>query len=373
MSAPTSSSSSSISANVKPRPSTSVSGTDHEFERNRNPVTLTRFLLSERKRFTGATGDFTMLLQSIQLAVKVIASATHKAGIANLYGLAGNENSSGDEQKKLDVLSNDVFVNCCAFSDQVYIMGSEEEDKPIIVDDTKGGYAIVFDPLDGSSNIDCNVGVGSIWGIYQKDAKSDKPTSVDDLLKPGNQLVAAGYALYGPATTIVLTTGRGVHGFTLDPSIGEFIYTHKHMRVPTQGKIYSINEGNADHWDAPTAQWVSLEHQRQHRGRYIGSMVSDVHRTLLYGGVFSYPADANNPAGKLRLLYECNPMAFIMEQAGGRATTGTERILDIVPKTLHQRCPVWLGSSGMVDEVIALYKKSGIKAGEGFEPKKAKL
>jgi len=231
----------------------------------------------------------------------------------------------------------------------------------------------VFDPLDGSSNIDCNVGVGSIWGIYQKDAKSDKPTSVDDLLKPGNQLVAAGYALYGPATTIVLTTGRGVHGFTLDPSIGEFIYTHKHMRVPTQGKIYSINEGNADHWDAPTAQWVSLEHQRQHRGRYIGSMVSDVHRTLLYGGVFSYPADANNPAGKLRLLYECNPMAFIMEQAGGRATTGTERILDIVPKTLHQRCPVWLGSSGMVDEVIALYKKSGIKAGEGFEPKKAKL
>jgi len=344
--------------------------TDLEFERNRNPITLTRFLLAESKRFN-STGDFAMLLNSIQLAVKVISSATHKAGIANLYGVAGAENSSGDEQKKLDVLANDVFVNCCTFSDQVYIMGSEEEDKPIIVDDTQGGYAIVFDPLDGSSNIDCNVGVGSIWGIYKKDKKSDKPTATDDLLKPGNQLVAAGYALYGPATMIVLATDTGVNGFTLDPSIGEFILTHRNIRVPRTGKYYSINEGNATKWDAATTEYVKLEQARQHRGRYIGSMVSDVHRTLMYGGIFAYPADANNPGGKLRLLYECNPMSFIIEAAGGKGTTGSERILDVQPRALHQRAPIWMGSYDMVAEVESIYKKHNIKAGEGFA--KAKM
>jgi len=342
---------------------------DLEFERNRNPITLTRFLLAEQKKFAPhSTGNFAMLLQSIQLAVKVIASATHKAGIANLYGVAGTENTSGDEQKKLDVLANDVFVNCCTFSDEVYIIGSEEEDRPIIVDNTKGGYAIVFDPLDGSSNIDCNVGVGSIWGIYQKQAKTDKPTSVEDLLRPGNELIAAGYALYGPATTIVLSTGLGVHGFTLDPSIGEFILTHKDMKIPPRGKIYSINEGNATKWDAPTREYVERERARQHRGRYIGSMVADVHRTIMYGGIFAYPADANNPGGKLRLLYECNPMAFLIEQAGGRATTGSERILDIKPTKLHQRCPIWLGSREMVAEIEGLYAKHGLKAGQGFPP-----
>lgn len=341
-------------------------GTDLEFERNRNPITLTRFLLAESKRLH-STGDFALLLNSIQLAVKVIAAATHKAGIANLYGLAGNENSSGDEQKKLDVLSNDVFVNSCKFSDQVYIIGSEEEEDHIIVDDTKGGYAVVFDPLDGSSNIDCNVGVGSIWGIYRKDEKSDKPTSAEDLLKPGNQLVAAGYALYGPATTIVLATSTGVNGFTLDPSIGEFILTHPSIRVPSNGKIYSINEGNTTKWDAPTLEYVQLEQRRQHRGRYIGSMVSDVHRTLMYGGIFAYPADGNNPGGRLRLLYECNPMSYILEMAGGRATTGTERILDIQPTSLHQRAPIWLGSPQMVAEVESIYAKHGVKAGQSFK------
>lgn len=347
-----------------------------EFSRNRNPITMTRFLLEEGKKYKDATGNFAMLLQSIQLAVKVIASATHKAGIVNLYGIAGGAaNASGDEQKKLDVLANDVFVNTCTFSDQVYVIGSEEEEKPIIVENTAGGYAIVFDPLDGSSNIDCNVGVGSIWGIYRKTPNSNKPTGVDDLMKPGNELLAAGYALYGPATTIVLTTGNGVNGFTLDPSIGEFVLTHKNMRIPKNGKIYSINEANANRWDKATLEYVK-KHQTggKSRARYIGSMVSDVHRTLLYGGIFAYPADSDAPGGKLRLLYECNPMAMITEQAGGKATTGTHRILDLKPDSLHCRCPVFLGSSDMVTEVESMYKKHGIaKAGDGFPPKKAKL
>lgn len=352
----------------------SSSHTDSEIERNRDPVTLTRFLLDEQRNFTNVTGNFAMLLQSIQLACKVIASATHKAGIANLYGLDGdqNKNSSGDEQKKLDVLANDVFENTCKFSQEVYIMGSEEKEEPIIVDSTKGGYAIVFDPLDGSSNIDCNVGVGSIFGIYQKDPKSTQATSIKDLLRPGNQLLAAGYALYGPATTIVLSTGKEVNGFTLDPSIGEFILTHRRITIPKKGNYYSINEGNATLWDGPTRDYVESCRKKQLRGRYIGSMVADVHRTLLYGGVFAYPADAKNRKGKLRLLYECNPMAFLIERAGGRATTGTTRILDLIPTALHERAPIWLGSPEMVSEVEALYKKHGHQAGEGFAPK-AKL
>lgn len=338
-------------------------------------MTLTRFLLEEQKKFPDATGNFAMLLQSIQLAVKVISSATHQAGIANLYGVAGGANASGDAQKKLDVLANDVFVNTCTFSDQVYIIGSEEEDKPIIVENTTGGYAIVFDPLDGSSNIDCNVGVGSIWGIYKKDKKSGKATSEADLLKPGNELLAAGYALYGPATTIVLTTGNGVNGFTLDPSIGEFIMTHKNMRIPKNGNIYSINEANSNKWDGPTKEYVvTRQESGKARARYIGSMVSDVHRTLLYGGIFAYPADSASPGGKLRLLYECNPMAMICEQAGGKASTGTHRILDLQPTSLHCRCPIWCGSSEMVTEVENLYKKHEIfKAGSNFPVKKAKL
>ncbi len=291
-----------------------------QLERSSNPLTLTRFLLQERSQFKHASGNFAMLLQSVQLACKVIANACKKAGISNLYGLAGEENASGDVQKKLDVFSNDVFINCVSFSEQVYIMGSEENEEAIILDDTSGGYAIVFDPLDGSSNIDANVSVGTIFGIYQKDLRPAHKTSPKDLLRPGNQLICAGYALYGAATMLVLTTGLGVNGFLLDPSIGEFILTHPRMSVPRKGSIYSINEGNTKYYDQAMKSLIdSCKNAKSpKKARYIGSMVADVHRTILYGGLFCYPGDSKNPNGKLRLLYECNPMAMIVEQAGGK-------------------------------------------------------
>jgi len=334
-------------------------------ESHRNPVTLTRFLMMERNQYREATGNFSMLLQSVQLACKVIANANAKAGIANLYGMDGNTNSSGDAQKKLDVFSNDVFINCLSFSKQVYIMGSEENEEPIILQDQTGGYAIVFDPLDGSSNIDANVSVGTIFGIYKKDKKKTTPTSVDCLLRPGTDLICAGYCLYGPAVMLVLTTGLGVNGFTLDPTLGEFILTSQNIRIPRQRcSYYSINEGNYEDWDEPTKAYVDECKQPQKhlngkpmKGRYIGSMVADVHRTLLYGGIFSYPGTSKDPDGKLRLLYEGNPMAFLVEQAGGRATTGTERIMELQPKSLHCRTPIWLGSADMVQDVENLYKK----------------
>jgi len=343
---------------------------DSELSKQTNPITLTRFLLAELERYRTSdgqhqhqqqrhqvTGDFTMLLQSVQLAAKVIANACRRAGIANLHGVAGEINSTGDVQKKLDVLANDVLINCLKFSNQCYIIGSEEAEEPIIMDETAGGYAIVFDPLDGSSNIDCNLSIGTIFGIYQKDPKSTVKPSVQDLLKPGNRLVAAGYAMYDAATMLVLTTGHGVNGFLLDPSIGEFVLTHPDIRIPEKGKIYSTNEGNCLHWDEPTKEYINNAKLNKKSLRYAGSMVGDVHRTLLYGGIFCYPGDKKSSTGKLRLLYECNPMAMIVEQAGGKASTGVQRILDIVPDKLHQRCPVWLGSKYDVEEIEQLYKK----------------
>jgi len=270
-------------------------------------------------------------------------------------------------KKKLDVFANEVFVNSLKYSDQVYIMGSEENEDPIILHDSSGGYAIVFDPLDGSSNIDANISVGTIFGIYnKKDTPTDTKTSVKDVLRPGRELLAAGYALYGSATMIVLTTGSGVNGFVLDPVIGEFILTHSKIQIPSKGSIYSINEGNAGSWDEPTRIFVENAKKKQKGGkpksaRYVGSMVADVHRTLLYGGIFCYPRDSNNPNGKLRLLYECNPMAMIIEQAGGKATTGVERILDIQPTKLHERKPIFCGSREDVEEVEKLYRQHNSK------------
>jgi fructose-1,6-bisphosphatase I len=334
-----------------------------EFDQKKDPITLTRLLLRDSKQL-GASGDFAILLQSIQLAVKVISSATSKAGISNLYGstLGGAENSSGDVQKKLDILANDVFVNALSFCDMVAIMGSEENEEPYMLQGTKGKYSVVFDPLDGSSNIDNNVGVGSIWAIYKHDPKNTKTTNDPEeakqlLLKPGRQLISAGYAVYGPSTLLVLATSFGVNVYTLDPTIGEFILTQENARVPENGSIYSINEGNALFWDKPTRAYVHKCKERQNRARYIGSMVSDVHRTLTVGGIFAYPGDEKAKNGKLRLLYEVNPMSFIIEKAGGKCTTGTASPLDITPTELHQRCPIWLGSAKMVEEVEQLYKE----------------
>lgn len=339
-----------------------------EFDQKKDPVTLTRLLLRD-SRALKASGDFALLLQSIQLACKVIASATSKAGIANLWGstLGGSENSSGDVQKKLDVLANEVFVNSLSFVGSVAILGSEESEDPYIIRGTKGKYSIVFDPLDGSSNIENCGPIGSIYGIYREDHQP-KVGEIEDeaaeikaatqlLLKPGRTLIAAGYALYGPSTVMVLATANGVNSFTLDPTIGEFILTTENIKIPKTGSTYSINEGNALSWDKATTAYIHKCKERTYRARYIGAMVADVHRTLITGGIFSYPGDIKSPNGKLRLLYEVNPMSFIIDKAGGKSTTGKMNPLDIQPTELHQRVPVWLGSSDMVDEVEAFYKE----------------
>lgn len=300
-----------------------------------------------------------MLVMGIQTAVKSISNAVRKAGIAALYGMAGSVNVQGEDVKKLDILANDLFINMLTSSYSTCLMVSEENKTVIEVEKERHGkYIVCFDPLDGSSNIDCLVSIGSIFAIYRKNTDSD-PT-VADALQPGNKMVAAGYALYGSATMMVLSTGNGVNGFMLDPSIGEFVLTDPNMRVKEKGKIYSLNEGYANLWDPAVAEYVQGKKSQKAGARYIGSMVADVHRTIKYGGIFMYPATTDSPKGKLRLLYECNPMAFVMEQAGGKATTGKKPILDVEPSDIHERTPIFLGSTNDVQEIIELYKKHNL-------------
>lgn len=327
------------------------------------PITLTRFILAEQKKHPSATGDFSQLINFIQTAVKAVSSAVRKAGIHKIFGMSGTENVSGDDQKKLDVLANDLFINMLKSSFLTCLLVSEENDHAIVVEPEKRGkYIVTFDPLDGSSNIDCLVSIGSIFAIYRK--KDDGPATEKDCLQSGRELVGAGYALYGSATMIVLSIGNGVNGFMLDPSIGEFILTEPDIKVKSRGKIYSINEGYEQFWDKATAEYVQSKKRpktgKPYGARYIGSMVADVHRTLVYGGIFMYPATSEAPKGKLRMLYESIPMAFIVEQAGGLAVTGTQNILDIVPQSIHERCPVFMGSKEDVQDVIELYKKHGL-------------
>ncbi|RLN50432.1 hypothetical protein BBJ29_000964 [Phytophthora kernoviae] len=322
-----------------------------------NPITLSRFILAEKE--IQGNGDLSVLFTSIELACKVIASSVRRAGLTGLYGLDGSENATGDQVKKLDVLSNDIFINSLKFSTKIEVMVSEEEEKPILVEHATEGakYCIAFDPLDGSSNIDCNVSTGTIFAIYQRDVTSEG--GYKDILQPGKQLVAAGYCMYGSSTQMVMTWGKGVHCFTLDPTIGAFMLSQKDIKIPEQPKqIYSCNEGNYAHWDRATKAFVDecKTKPKPYAARYVGSMVSDIHRTILYGGIYLYPGSSKNKDGKLRLLYECNPMSFIMEQAGGMSTTGTERILDLVPTDIHQRSPIFLGCKRDVERVLELYK-----------------
>ncbi|KAK6060736.1 fructose-1,6-bisphosphatase, partial [Cooperia oncophora] len=291
-------------------------------------------------------------------SLKAISSAVRKAGLANLYGIAGNTNVQGEEVKKLDVLSNELMINMISSSYTCAGMVSEENDDVIQVDKMRvGKYIVCFDPLDGSSNIDCLVSIGSIFGIWRKPSDDSVPAKKDDFMQPGSAMVAAGYCLYGSATMVVLTTGNGVNGFMLDPSIGEFILTHPLMRMPEKGKIYSINEGYAKHWSKGLAKYI---HERKFppagkksmAQRYVGSMVADIHRTILNGGIFLYPPTKDAPNGKLRLLYECAPIAFIIEQAGGLATTGKRNLLDVVPEDIHQRTPFYVGSKHDVEELL---------------------
>ncbi|KAJ8391708.1 hypothetical protein AAFF_G00086580 [Aldrovandia affinis] len=325
-----------------------------------NVVTLTRFLLEEGRKAKG-TGELTTLLNSLCTAIKAISTAVRKAGIANLYGIAGSTNVTGDQVKKLDILSNDLVMNMIKSSYTSCVLVSEENEKAIIVEpDKRGKYVVCFDPLDGSSNIDCLASIGSIFAIYRK-VTDDEPNE-KDALQPGRNLVASGYALYGSATMLVLSTGQGVNCFMLDPAIGEFILVDKDVKIKKKGKIYSLNEGYSQYFHPAITEYVQKKKFPEdgslpYGARYVGSMVADVHRTLVYGGIFLYPANVKSPKGKLRLLYECNPMAFIIEQAGGMATTGTMNVLDIQPDSIHQRVPVVLGSPDDVQEYISIAKK----------------
>ncbi|KAJ8263024.1 hypothetical protein COCON_G00154810 [Conger conger] len=305
-------------------------------------VTLTRFVLEEGRKAKG-TGELTTLLNAMCTAIKAISTAVRKAGIANLYGIAGSTNVTGDQVKKLDVLSNDLVMNMIKSSFTSCVLVSEEDEEAIIVEpDRRGKYVVCFDPLDGSSNIDCLASIGSIFAIYRK--TTDDEPSEKDALQPGRDIVAAGYALYGSATMLVLSTGQGVNCFMLDPAIGEFILVERDVKIKKKGKIYSLNEGYAQYFDPAITEYVQKKKfpedgSAPYGARYVGSMVADVHRTLVYGGIFLYPANVKSPKGKLRLLYECNPMAFIIEQAGGWPPRGQAACWTSSPCPSTRGCP----------------------------------
>ncbi|KAE8633239.1 hypothetical protein XENTR_v10001823 [Xenopus tropicalis] len=323
-------------------------------------VTLTRFVMEKGRQAKG-TGELTQLMNSILTAIKAISSAVRKAGLAHMYGISGSVNVTGDEVKKLDVLSNDLVINMLKSSYGTCALVSEENKEVIIIPkEMQGKYVVCFDPLDGSSNIDCLASIGTIFAIYRK--TTDTEPCEQDALQPGRNIVAAGYALYGSATLVALSTGEGVDCFMLDPALGEFILVDKNVKIKKKGKIYSLNEGYAKYFDPAMTEYLKNKKFPQdgsapYSSRYVGSMVADVHRTLVYGGIFMYPANEKSPKGKLRLLYECNPMSFIIEQAGGMATTGTQPVLDVQPETIHQRVPLILGSPDDVEEYLACVKK----------------
>lgn len=310
---------------------------------------LSRFLLEEQRKIPGATGDFTLILEQIAFAAKIISREVNKAGLVNILGQVGSTNYFGEQQQKLDVFANEKMIQALDHTGKICGMASEEVDEVIQIPSKypKGRYLVVFDPLDGSSNIDVNISIGTIFGIYRRLSDETENGCANDFLQPGRDLVAAGYVIYGSSTMFVYTTGYGVNGFTLDPTVGEFILSHPDIKIPEEGNIYSVNEGNSYRWDIKIKEYVEFlksYDKRQYTLRYIGSLVSDFHRNLLKGGVFLYPADSKNPNGKLRILYEANPLAFIIRQAGGLATDGKQDILDIVPESLHQRTPLVIGS-----------------------------
>ncbi|CCU99985.1 unnamed protein product [Malassezia sympodialis ATCC 42132] len=332
-----------------------------------NIITLERHVLTEGiksyKNDPTVTGEMTLLLNSLQTICKFIENLVRKARLNDLIGVAGQQNVQGEDQKKLDVLTNEIMVKALIASGQAALLVSEEEENVIIVSEHgghSGKYCIVFDPLDGSSNIDAGVNIGTIFGIYR--VREGSQGSLEDVLRPGREMVAAGYCMYGSSANIVLSTGNGVNGFTLDNSVGEFILTHPNIQIPARGKIYSINEGNSMYYHEPVLKYLDSvkypkDGSKPYSARYIGSMVADVHRTLLYGGIFCYPADKKSKDGKLRLLYEGFPMAYLAEQAGGVATTGEKRVLDVEPKNIHERVPIFLGSKDDVQDLLSFYQQ----------------
>lgn len=327
-------------------------------------ITLTRYLLMQQQEHPGATGEFSVLLSQIALAAKKIAYELGRAGLVGVLGSTGEINVQGEVIQKLDALANEAFLESFAYGQLVSDMVSEEMEQPAQIlgnNAAKGKYVIFVDPLDGSSNIDVNVTVGSIFSVHHRPAGTGVNLA-KALHLPGKYQVAAGYALYGSSTMLIFTAGNGVHAFTLDPGLGEFLLSHEYIRVPARGSTYSINEGRRLEWLPPTRGYVDYLQQndkasgRPYSARYVGSLVADFHRTLLKGGIFLYPADPKSPNGKLRLMYEANPMAMIIEAAGGKASNGIQRILDITPTSLHQRVPLLIGSATDVTQAEAFYK-----------------
>ncbi len=331
-------------------------------------VTIERFIIEQERQFPEATGELSGVLYDIALAAKMIASKVRSAGLVDILGAEGTDNVQGEAQQKLDVIANDIIVKAMDHGGRLCAMASEEEPDLIPIPDgfKCGKYVLTFDPLDGSSNIDVNVPVGTIFSVMKKISVGHRG-ELEDMLQPGRRQVAAGYVIYGSSTMLVYTTGQGAHGFTLDPSIGEFLLSHPHIRIPETGKFLSVNDSYEQHWEEPVKQLM-----RRYRGldgthkplsvRYVGSLVADFHRNLLAGGVFAYPANAKSPKGKLRLLYEANPLAFIVEQAGGAASDGHRRVLELQPTELHERTPLFIGSKREVEEANELLGRQSAPA-----------
>jgi fructose-1,6-bisphosphatase I len=331
------------------------------------PITLGEFIFQNQKDFPYATGELSALLSCIKLAGKVVNQAINKAGLENIRGKSKLFNVQGEKQAKLDVMANEVFVETLRGRGQICGLVSEEIEEALIFDDKRhkdAKYIVLIDPLDGSSNIDVNVTVGTIFSIYHRISEIGSPVTQADFLQPGSSQVAAGYLIYGSSTILVYTTGNGTHGFTLDPGIGSFFLSHPNITFPETGNIYSVNEGNYEHF--PTGiknliKWMQEIDEKDGRplvARYTGSLVSDVHRNMLVGGIYLYPQGTMNPEGKLRLLYEANPVAFLTEQAGGMATNGVKRILEIKPSHIHQRCPFICGNVSLVKQAERFIKTS---------------
>jgi len=331
--------------------------------------TLGEFLIDKQEDFQYSTGEFSRLLSAIRLASKIVNREVNKAGIVDITGAAGNQNIQGEEQQKLDVIANDIFITALSQREVVCGIASEENDDFIDIKCSENGhlskYVVLIDPLDGSSNIDVNVSVGTIFSIYRRVTEPGTPVQLEDFLQKGINQIAAGYVIYGSSTMIVYTTGNGVNGFTLDPSLGTYYLSHPNMKFPETGKIYSINEGNYIKFPQGVKNYLKYcqmeEGDRPYTSRYIGSLVADFHRNMLKGGIYIYPSYGQAPNGKLRLLYECNPMAFIAEQAGGKATDGFRRILEVEPTELHQRIPFFSGSISMVEKAEEFMRIDSVK------------
>jgi fructose-1,6-bisphosphatase I len=326
--------------------------------------TLGEFIIEHQSSFKYSSGELSRLINSIRLAAKVVNYEVNKAGLVDILGTAGDINVQGESQQKLDVYANDKFIQMLTNRNIVCGIASEEEDNFIAINSNdknhQNKYIVLIDPLDGSSNIDVNVSVGTIFSVYRRVTDVGTAVTLDDFLQKGSEQVAAGYIIYGTSTMLVYTTGDGVNGFTLNPAIGTFYLSHPNMQFPINGRIYSVNEGNYIHFPQGIKDYIKYcqmeEGYRPYTSRYIGSLVSDFHRNMIKGGIYLYPKSSKNSAGKLRLLYECNPMAFLAEQANGKATNGVQRILDIQPTELHQRVPFICGSTNMVEDVEAFIK-----------------